>query len=65
MTLTEVIEEIVTYSDTKQIKIRKTIQETLRRPDREIEQAWANEAERRLDEVENGEIETIPGERKS
>ncbi|MEL7833018.1 addiction module protein [Fodinibius sp. Rm-B-1B1-1] len=30
-------------------------------PDPEIEKAWIEEAERRLDEIENGEVETIPG----
>ncbi|MCW9705224.1 addiction module protein [Fodinibius salsisoli] len=62
MTLTEVIEEIATYSDTERIKIRTAIQKTLRPPDPEIEQAWAEEADRRLDEIENGEVETIPGD---
>lgn len=27
----------------------------------EVEEAWKEEAERRLDEIENGEVETIPG----
>lgn len=31
------------------------------KPDPEIEQSWIREAERRLDEIENGEIEAIPG----
>lgn len=30
--------------------------------DPEVEKAWAKEAERRLDELEKGEVESIPGE---
>lgn len=62
MTLTEVIEEIATYSDTERIKIRIAIEETLCPPDPEIEQAWAEEAHRRMEQVERGEVELIPGE---
>lgn len=27
-----------------------------------VEKAWTKEAERRLDEIEDGQVETIPGE---
>jgi hypothetical protein len=30
-------------------------------PDPEIEKAWIEEAERRLDEIENGEAEMVSG----
>ena len=63
MTLTEAIEEIATYSNTERIKIRTAIIQALHgRPDPEVEEAWAKEAQRRLKEAENGEVDLIPGE---
>jgi putative addiction module component (TIGR02574 family) len=38
------------------------ILQTFHRIDPDIEQAWAEEAERRLEEFKKGNAETIPGE---
>jgi putative addiction module component (TIGR02574 family) len=35
---------------------------TYRKPDPEIDKAWAEEAERRIDALERGETQTIPYE---
>lgn len=43
-------------------EIADFILETLNKPDPDVQQAWAKEARRRLDEFEAGRIEAIPGE---
>jgi len=36
--------------------------ESISPPQKEIDEAWKEEVERRIDEVENGEVKLIPGE---
>ena len=46
----------------QRVELADYILKTLNQPDPEVEKAWAKEAQRRLKELENGEVEPIPGE---
>lgn len=36
--------------------------ESLNPPDKDIDELWAKEAERRIEDIETGKVKTIPGE---
>ncbi len=58
----ELIAEISDLPINKRAEIADEILKTLNRPDPAIEKVWGKEAQRRLKELENGEVESIPGE---
>lgn len=58
----KLIAEISDLPVKQRAEIADEILKTLNRSDPEIEKAWAKEAQRRLKEFENGEVEAIPGE---
>ena len=55
-------EEISNLPVDKRIEIAAHVLETLNPIDPEIEEAWAEEAQRRLNEFKAGRMEAIPGE---
>lgn len=58
----KLIAEISELPVNKRAEIADEILKTLNRPDSEIEKAWAKEAQKRLKEADNGEVEPISGE---
>lgn len=55
-------EEILSLPCEDRIRIAETILESLNAPDdKKIEQAWAVEAERRIDDLNAGQVQSIPG----
>lgn len=57
----QLISEIASLPVDERISIIDELLQTLNPPDRQVEKAWIAETERRLDEIENGEVEPIPG----
>jgi len=64
MTVTaKLTEELLSLPCEDRIRIVERLLESLNAPaDDEIEQAWAVEVERRLDELNAGKVRSIPGE---
>jgi len=58
----QLISEIENLPIEERTSIIDELLQSLNTPDPEIEEAWIEEAERRLDEIESGKVETIPGE---
>lgn len=61
MTKDEIIEAILSFPVGERVQIVEAILETLNTPDPEVEKAWIEEAEQRLDEIESGKVEPVPG----
>ncbi len=60
---TKLTEELLSLPCEDRIYLADRLLESLNAPTREnIEQAWAEEAERRIEEIESGNVDTIPGE---
>ncbi|ACU89218.1 addiction module protein [Desulfomicrobium baculatum] len=60
---TKLTEQLLSLPCEDRIRIVEKLLESLNAPaDEEIEQAWAVEAERRIDELNSGTVRTIPGE---
>jgi len=64
MTVTaKLTEELLSLPCEDRIRIVERLLESLNAPaDNEIEQAWAIEVERRIDELNSGTVRSIPGE---
>ena len=61
-TTAKLTEEILSLPCEDRIRIVETILESLNAPDdKNIEQAWAVEAERRIDDLNAGQVQSIPG----
>jgi putative addiction module component (TIGR02574 family) len=61
-TTAKLTEEILSLPCEDRIRIVETILESLNASDdKNIEQAWAVEAERRIDELNAGQVQSIPG----
>ena len=61
-TTAKLTEEILSLHCEDRIRIVETILESLNAPDdKNIEQAWAVEAERRIDDLNAGQVQSIPG----
>lgn len=59
----ELVAEISNLPIDKRAKVVEQILQTFKQPDPEIQQAWAQETRRRLDEYKEGNVEAIPGEK--
>lgn len=60
-TTAKLTEEILSLPCEDRIRIVETILESLNAPDdKNIEQAWAVEAERRIDDLNAGQVQSIP-----
>ena len=61
-TTAKLTEEILSLPCEDRIRIVETILESLNASDdKNIEQAWAVEAERRIDDLNAGQVQSIPG----
>ena len=61
-TTAKLTEEILSLPCEDRIRIVETILESLNAPDdKNIEQAWTVEAERRIDDLNAGLVQSIPG----
>lgn len=58
----ELKDEISDLPVDQRVELADYILRTLNQPDPKVEKAWAEEAQRRLKEFENGEVKPIPGE---
>ncbi len=62
METNKLIAEISDRPANERAKIANAILETLHRPDRDIEQAWMDEVNRRAKEVDDGDVEMLSQE---
>ena len=61
-TTAKLTQEILSLPCEDRIRIVETILESLNAPDdKNIEHAWAVEAERRIDDLNAGQVQSIPG----
>ncbi len=60
---TKLTDELLSLPCEDRIYLADRLLESLNAPTRQnIEQAWTEEAERRIEEIESGNVDTIPGE---
>jgi putative addiction module component (TIGR02574 family) len=62
MTFEELIAEAVSLPFDMRAQMADVLLRSLNSADAEVEEAWAVEAERRLQEVRSGKVKTIPGD---
>jgi putative addiction module component (TIGR02574 family) len=61
--LTELFQEASELPETERAELAGRLLESLHgEPDEDVEAAWAQEIERRVREIDNGEVKTIPWE---
>jgi putative addiction module component (TIGR02574 family) len=58
----EIIERVESLPIDMKLEIIDRLLESISPPQKEIDDAWSAEVERRIDEVESGKVKTIPGE---
>jgi putative addiction module component (TIGR02574 family) len=58
----ELISEAISLPIEIRLQLVEKILESLNPSHKDIDELWAIEAERRVAEIENGEVETVPGE---
>jgi putative addiction module component (TIGR02574 family) len=58
----EIIDVVDSLPIDMKLEIIDHLLESISPKRREVDEAWKEEVERRIDEVENGEVELIPGE---
>ena len=59
MTIEQIISETLRLPPDQRERLAETLLQSLE-PDARREQAWANEARRRLDEIDSGQVISIP-----
>jgi len=62
MTLDQIVEETRHWPPEKVGELVERLSEDLHTSDPEIEAAWQNEIARRVEEIQSGKIQGIPGE---
>ena len=62
MNTKQLIEETVSLPVEKRTLVVDSLLRSLNQPDSDIDEAWAKEAKRRLDEFRSGQVSAIPGE---
>lgn len=58
----ELIEEISSLPVEDRVLVADSVLRSLNPPEAEIDKKWANVAQKRLDQLQKGEVEAIPGE---
>ncbi len=58
----QLISEIVLLPVEVRTLLADKLLESLNQPNKEIDELWAKEVERRADDVEKGKVKTIPGD---
>ena len=61
MNTKQLIDEAVSLPVEERALVIDSLLRSLSQPESEIDKIWANEAERRLDELRSGKVKTIPG----
>jgi len=59
----ELIEEISSLPVEDRVLVADSVLRSLNPPEAEIDKKWANEAQKRLNELRNGKVEAIPCEK--
>jgi putative addiction module component (TIGR02574 family) len=58
----ELISEAVSLPVEIRLQLVERLLESLNPPDKDIDELWAIEVERRVTEIDTGEVETVPGD---
>ncbi|MDR8389933.1 addiction module protein [Aliifodinibius sp. S!AR15-10] len=58
----ELIEEISSLPVEDRVLVADSVLRSLNPPEAEIDKKWAKVAQKRLDQLQKGEVETIPGD---
>ena len=59
----KLFEDAVSLPVEERVKLIEKLLESTNPPEKEIDEWWKNEAEKRVKEIERGEVDTIPGEK--
>ena len=59
----KLFEDAVSLPVEERVKLIEKLLESTNPPEKEIDEWWKNEAEKRVQEIEKGEVDTIPGEK--
>lgn len=58
----DLIDEVTLLPIEERLRIVDAVLKSINAPDPEVDKAWAKVAKRRLDELDSGDVEGIPGE---
>ena len=59
----KLFEDAVSLPVEERVKLIEKLLESTNPPEKEIDEWWKKEAEKRVKEIESGEVDTIPGEK--
>ena len=62
MSINELLEQALTLNVNERTKLIDELFKSIDKPDEEIDQIWAEEAESRLEAYRKGELKTVPME---
>ena len=62
MSINELLEQALTLNVNERTKLIDELFKSIDKPDEEIDQIWADEADKRLQAYRKGEIKTVPME---
>ncbi len=62
MSINELLEQALTLNVNERTKLIDELFKSIDKPDEEIDQIWADEANRRLEAYRKGELKTVPME---
>lgn len=62
MTLDQIVEEASRWPEEQLVELVDRLTERLHRVEPEIEAAWKSEIDRRVEEIQSGKVQGIPGE---
>lgn len=62
MSINELLEQALTLNVNERTKLIDELFKSIDKPDEEIDQIWANEADKRLQAYRKGELKTVPME---
>ena len=62
MSINEVLEQALELKANERSKLIDELLKSLDKPDEEIDEIWANEADKRPEAYRNGELKTVPME---
>ena len=62
MSINELLEQALTLNVNERTKLIDELFKSIDKPDEEIDQIWADEADKRLEAYRKGELKTVPME---
>lgn len=62
MSINELLEQALTLNVNERTKLIDELFKSIDKPDEEIDQIWADEADKRLESYRKGELKTVPME---